>query len=219
MARSTLIRLFTTTAVALAAGVATAAPAAATPPAEVVQGDLDGDGVADRASLVPAPAGGWELRVELATGSVSATLADDDRIPEVGLRVTDVDADGTDEVLAPVSVGANTVAYQVFLYDRAVGLVPLSRPDGHPFALYEGGGVAAVNGYACPTDHDERVLGVVGATLKDGESPGGEPRYEGYRTIYAVADGFVTPVHHTPIVDAARTDPVLETDPATCAPA
>jgi hypothetical protein len=215
----TLIRLLTATAVALAAGVATAAPAIAQPAAGTVQGDFDDDGVADQASLVRSPAGGWELRVELATGRVSAALPADDRIPEEGLRVTDLDANAAAEVLAPVSVGANTTTYRVFAYEPDRGLVPLIHTDGDPFELYEGGGVSAVNGYACPLDHGEWVLAVVGATLKDGGSPGGEPRYEGYRSIYTVADGVVTQIDQTRISDASATDPVLATDPATCAPA
>jgi hypothetical protein len=214
----TLIRLLTATVVALATGVATAAPAAAQPPIGTVQGDFDDDGVIDQASLVRSPAGGWELLVELATGRMSAALPADDRIPEVGLRVTDLDANMAAEVLTPVSVGANTTTYQVFNYMPDRGLAPLTRPDGDPFELHEGGGVAAVSGYACPLDDGLWVLAVVGATMKDGGTPGGEPRYEGYRSIYAVADGVVTPIDETRISDASGTDPVLVTDPATCAP-
>lgn len=217
MTRATLIRILAATAAltALTAGVATADPA----PTDVVQGDVDGDGVLDRAAVVPDPAGGYVLRVDLATGSETAALPDDDRIPGVGLRVTDLDVDGVAEIVAPVSVGANTVAYQVFLLEPGTGLVALSRPDGHPFALYEGGGVSAVNGYGCYTEHDGRFLGVVGATLREGVPPGGELRYEGFRTTYAVADSFVTVVHTDRIEDAAATDPILQTDPQDCAPA
>jgi hypothetical protein len=93
--------------------------------------------------------------------------------------------------------------------------VPVSRRDGHPFFLYEGGAVAAVNGYECATDHDGRMLVVVGATLEEGDGS----RYEGHRSTYAVSGGIVTPVHHTPIQGVPASDPVLATDPHTCAPA
>ena len=195
-----------------------APPPADPAPVDVTLADLDDDGTDDRITVQADPGGGWQLRVDLAGGTVTAKLpTDEPAVLEADRRVSDVDGDRVPEVVVPVSIGANTVSSAVYLYDPRLGLVPVSGPDGGPFFLYEGGGVSAVNGYECADDHDGRSLGLVGVTLR--EPAGGEPRYSGSYNAYSVSDGIVTPVQSTPIDDAAAGDPVLQTDPTSCAPA
>jgi hypothetical protein len=202
-----------------AASEAAAADSPADPaPVDVTLADLDDDGTDDRITVQADPGGGWQLRVDLAGGTVTATLpSDEPAVLEADRRVSDMDGDRVPEVVVPVSIGANTVSSAVYLYDPQLGLVPVSGPDGSPFFLYEGGGVSAVNGYECADDHDGRSLGLVGVTLR--EPAGGEPRYSGSYNAYSVSDGIVTPVQSTPIDDVAAGDPVLQTDPTSCAPA
>ncbi|MHA6623218.1 hypothetical protein [Pseudonocardia sp. DLS-67] len=199
------------------------APVAGSPadpaPVDVTLADLDADGTDDRITVQADPGGGWQLRVDLAGRTVTAKLpTDEPAVLEADRRVSDMDGDRVPEVVVPVSIGANTVSSAVYLYDPQLGLVPVSGPDGHPFFLYEGGGVSAVNGYECADDHDGRSLGLVGVTLREDLPAGGEPRYSGSYNAYSVSDGIVTPVQSTPIEDVAAGDPVLQTDPMSCAP-
>lgn len=190
--------------------------AAATPPDPgVIYADVDGDRAIDRISLERAADGMWLARADLASGrTITAPLADDDRIELVGLRATDVNSDGAAEIIAPMSVGANTVQ-DAMLVHRPDGLGPVTQPDGTELRLAEGGGVAMVNGYGCDADHDGRSLQVVSAALQ----PDSRTLYDGARVTYLVSSGGVaTPTHVTHIVDAERDSPSLETDPASCAP-
>lgn len=197
------------------AGEAPADPA----PVDVTWADLDDDGTDDRITVQADPDGGWQLRADLAGRTVTAKLpTDEPAVLEAQRRVSDVDGNRVPEVVVPVSVGANTVAYAVYLHDPELGLVPVSGPDGSPFFLYEGGGASAVNGYECGDDHDGRTLALVGATLREDLPPGAEPRYSGDYSVYSVSDGILTPVHFTPIDSVAAGDPVLHTDPSSCAP-
>ena len=202
----------------------TEAPAADSPadpaPVDVTLADLDDDGTDDRIIVQADSGGGWQLRVDLAGGTVTAKLpTDEPAVLEAERRISDMDADRVPEVVVPVSVGDDTVSWAVYLYDPQLGLVPVSGPDGSPFFLYEGGGVSAVNGYECADDHDGRSLGLVGVTLRQDLPAGAEPRYSGSYSAYSVSDGIITPVQFFPIVDVAADDPVLQPDPASCAPA
>jgi hypothetical protein len=188
-------------------------------PVDVTWADLDDDGTDDRVTVQADPDGGWQLRVDLASGTVTAKLpTDEPAVPEAQRRVSDVDGNRVPEVVVPVSIGANTVASAVYLYDPRLGLVPVSGPDGSPFFLYEGGGATAVNGYECADDHDGRSVGLLGVTLREDLPAGAQPRFSGSYVAYSVSGGIVTPLHSTPVDDVGADDPVLKTDPASCGP-
>jgi len=211
-----------TAALEVASTASTAVPPGEAPadpaPVDVTWADLDDDGANDRITVQADPGGGWQLRADLASGTVTAMLpSDQPEVLEADRRVSDVDGNRVAEVVVPVSIGANAVASAIYLYDGEVGLVPVSGPDGHPFFVYEGGGATAVNGYECADDHDGRSLGLLGVTLREDLPPGAPPRYSGTYVAHAVVDGVVTPLESTAIDDVAADDPLLQTDPASCA--
>jgi len=209
---------------AAGAGVGTAAlltasmgTASATTPPEpaTVSADLDGIGVNDTVTLAVLPSGQFELSADLGTMTVRAPVGDGTPQPLVDPRPTDVNSDGTDEVLVPEFVGANTLTFHLWAYDPARGLYETTTPDGAPLAVYEGGGIATRNGYECPADHDGRALDLVSGSM---QGDPGNLRYDGERVTYLVQDGVATPVYTTPFTGVTVDDPVLATDPASCAP-
>ncbi|MGP4020681.1 hypothetical protein [Saccharopolyspora sp. 5N708] len=185
----------------------TAAASAAQP---ATTADVDGDGRPDPVELQQISADRMLLRVGLADEFVDAVVPGNAASqPPVAV---DVNGDGFDEVLVPESVGANTITYTVWAYSGEAGLFGVPLRDGAPWRIAEGGGATAVSTYGCGPGLPGRVLDSVNAYQDD---TGG---YQGSRITYQFAYGVANTVYTTPIRDAARDDPMLRADPATCAP-
>ena len=113
--------------------------------------DLDGDGRADRVSLVEVPDMGWSFDVRLADGrETSAPLPDDDVVREDVEVVgpVDLDRDGADEVLVRTlrAVGGQNAV--VFRLDGD-GVWLVRDLDGRPFELSTAGGMTGPRSYEC----------------------------------------------------------------------
>jgi hypothetical protein len=172
--------------------------------------DVDGDGRQDRVTLQQVSDDAMLLRVGLRDQFVDAEVPGNaGGQPPVPV---DVNGDGFDEVLVPEAVGANTITYVVWAYSAEAGLFGVPLLDGTPWRIAEGGGAAAVSTYGCGPGRPGRVLDSVNAYLADS---GG---YQGSRTTYQFAYGVANEVYRMPISGADRDDPVLQADPATCAP-
>lgn len=191
-----------------------AAPADAAEPDRpaYVEADLDGDGALDPVTLHQVTPESMLLRVGLAEEPEEVTVPGNAR--DLAPRVVDLDSDGRDELLVPESVGANTIIFTPWGYAPGAGLRPTVDESGAPWRVAEGGGVSAISGYGCVADHDGRQAVLVDARLDDDA----EDRYSGSRTVYTIEDGVATPTASTPVEAAPREDPLLQVDPATCAP-
>lgn len=191
--------------------------AVAAPPSDEArtEADLDGDGRADPVTLVQVTPESMLLRVGLADRFVDATVPGNAR--GLAPRAVDLDADGRAEVLVPGSVGANTVTSTLWGLGPGAGLRQTTDPGGAPWTVSEGGGASAISGHGCLADHDGRQVVLVDARLDDGSA---DPNtYSGTRTALTVANGTATPTSVVPVQRVPRTDPLLQVDPAGCAPA
>lgn len=220
---SSTIRVLAGAGIAAAAlGAASVGTATASPsmPGEAVTvyADLDGNAVVDPVTLATVEGGAFELTTTIDGTTYQAGVGDGTQQPLVDPRPVDVNSDGVDEVLVPEFVGANTLTFHVWAYDPTRGLYEITTPDGAPLAVYEGGGVAASSGYECPADHDGRTLDLVSGAVPGSPDPD-DLRYDGERVTYDVRGGVAGRVHVTPFTGVTRDDPVIATDPATCAPA
>jgi len=160
------------------------------------EGDFDGDGTADTASLyalVPGTVkcgGGvvelawrWELTVERASGVDTVQSFDDCLAISTGCHLQgapDFDADGTSELVVAVGTGGSVSYAQIYRVegDRviAIQLDPPGDPDGllTPGPILLGGSTDAVDqsGFYCPVRQDgSRAIIAWQATRDDGESP------------------------------------------------
>ncbi|RZS36558.1 hypothetical protein EV193_107239 [Herbihabitans rhizosphaerae] len=180
-----------------------------------VYADVDGDGKPNAVTVNEVSPNRQALIFAFAEDALDVSFEADTAPPLQPPRVVDVDADGRDEVVVAKVVGANTLTFTVWKFDQVRGIVPLTTNAGGPFDVFEGGGIAAVSGYTCATDHDGRQFVTVNAHLVG--PPSGNPRYDGERTSYKVTGNSVTVQSVTPIRQAGRDDPLLVADPATCA--
>ncbi|MBN6033623.1 VCBS repeat-containing protein [Amycolatopsis sp. 195334CR] len=209
--RSTAAALLALAAVPALAGTASAADSGVT-------ADFTGDGKADTAALAGT---GDPARQQLVFnvvdgGTSSIVLPADPVAGPQDLRVTDINGDGRAEVLVTFSRGANT-DFSTFVELGPDGPRTLTGPDGTRFDVTEGGGIAARLGYECASNAEGgRDLITLGATRID-TGNGGELVYEGQRTRYAVENGALTEVDTYNFAGAGQDDPVLKTDPASCA--
>ncbi|GAA2815874.1 hypothetical protein [Saccharopolyspora taberi] len=182
----------------------------ATANAEAAGADFDGDGRTDPVSLQQVSEDSMLLRVGLAEEFVDAEVPGNAQGQPV--LPTDVNGDGSDEVMVPEAVGANTITYTVWGYSAERGLHPVRTADGQPLRLFEGGGARAVSSYSCGPADATRALVSVNAYAADDEL------YRGERVTYTVRDGLATVVEQVAVEGAQRDDPRLQADPATCAP-
>ena len=216
-------RTLAAAAVAIAVAVPTSAAAGPSdrvvPQAVHVTADLDGDGVPEPVTLQQLSPGTQLLRVALPEQILDVIVGGDDAVPLplIAPRPSDLDGDGVAELVLTVAVGANTTTYEVWRYDDARGLHAVTDAGGAPWRLYEGGGIAAISGYACASGAPRRPY-AVGARW-DESRPEEEPiRYDGEVVTYDLTDGVARPVATEPVRGATREDPRVLADPATCAP-
>ncbi|WP_249124331.1 hypothetical protein [Saccharopolyspora erythraea] len=202
-------RKLVTGVAAASMAVLSQAPAHAQEPG--VKADIDGDGRADPVSLRQVSDDQMLLRAGLSEEFTDAVVQGNAR--GLPLIPVDVDGDGTDEVMVPESVGANTVIYTTWRYTPEAGLHPVRTADGKPLGLAEGGGARALSTYGCTPAPDARLLVAVNAFATPDDSA-----FEGERVTYSVRDGIATLVTSAPVQGAGRDDPQLQADPATCAP-
>ncbi|GAA1242401.1 hypothetical protein GCM10009676_29740 [Prauserella halophila] len=184
------------------------------PDSASVQADIDGDG-------------GPELITVRDRGDdrvVSARFADHSYVEsafpadvpgrlQLDPRVADLGRDGADDVVVTIATGANTRTLAAFTYLPEQGLVRVTGTDGVPFAFHDGGGATSAASYTC----HEPVTG--GATFTTVRAERTETGLDGVRTRYAVRRDTVLLHGRTEFHGAAENAPVVQADPAGCAPA
>lgn len=198
----------------VAPGVSAAGRGSEAPDSTSVQADINGDG-------------GPELITVRERGDdrvLSARFADhsyvESTFPAEGAgrihtdpRVADLGRDGTEELVVTTAAGANTVTLAAFSYVPGEGLVRVAGADGEPFTFYDGGGATSLTSYACHEPADD------GATFTTVRAERTEAGLDGVRTRYAVERGEVVARGQTEFHGAAEDAPVVQADPASCAPA
>ncbi|GAB3287413.1 FG-GAP repeat domain-containing protein [Parasphingorhabdus pacifica] len=201
-------------AAALAMLLSCATPAwsqPAPPSEEKITADLDGDGRENPIVLRQTSPGEMLLRAGLPGEFVDATISGESRgQPPVPI---DVNGDGSDEIMVPESVGANTIISSVWRYSAEAGLHAVRTADGEQWRLAEGGSATTVSTYGCAPAATGRNLVSVNAYESAPDFS-----YRGNRVTYSVRDGVAHVVEEITIEDAGRDDPRLRGDPATCAP-
>ncbi|OZM70159.1 hypothetical protein CFN78_26680 [Amycolatopsis antarctica] len=185
------------------------------PQVQQAAADLDGDGTADLVTLTPLGDGSVQsLRFTVNGVENSVEMPADAYRGVLPLRVTDINGDGSQEVVVTESMGANTATFSV--WDRAADGAPrgLTTEDGQPLKLNEGGGAASRVGYECAASATGRDLITLAAS---NVGTGTDLVYDGSRVRYQVQDGVATPVDDYTITGALAGDPVLDVDTAACA--
>ncbi|MBB3663141.1 hypothetical protein FB384_002045 [Prauserella sediminis] len=128
-------------------------------------------------------------------------------------RVADLGRDGTADLLVTTATGANTLTFAAFTYIPEQGLVRVTGTDGAPLTFHDGGGATSLASYACHEPDDD---GATFTTVRAERTDGG---LDGVRTSYEVTRDTVVPRGQTEFHGAAEDAPVVQADPASCAPA
>ncbi|QWF81179.1 VCBS repeat-containing protein [Amycolatopsis sp. CA-230715] len=213
MNRKGIVRTATLAGVAAAIGLTATLTATAAPRPVTATADLDGNGEIE---TVTATMAGDHEQVISATVNGVATSIRVQADSQFGLqapRVADLNGDGSQELIVPTSVGANTTQFTALHYHD--GLQQVVGADGKPLELAEGGGVAAKLGYNCSdTEGGGRVFGTVAAEADDLNAP--NLTYSGTRTVYTMRDGALTVQETVPFSHRPDTNPLVVADPATC---
>jgi hypothetical protein len=191
------------------AGVASAAPRTV-----AAQADLDGNGTLDHVSLSQVSPALYLLEANIGGQVFQANLALDEYTGVQPLRVTDVNADGKDEIALTEVLGANTTTLSLFDFDGQ-NLRVVSTPDHRGLSLYEGGGISTRNGYTCEPSRLGKVLVSFTALLDD--NWGDPATYSGTRTSYLVRDGVATQSARFSFTGVGADSVWLKGDPAACA--
>lgn len=177
--------------------------------------DVDGDGAPNAVTVREVADDVQTLTFAFAGGQIDTTFPADARPPLQQPRPVDIDGDGLDEVIVAHSVGANTLTFNIWKFEPGEGIVRLRTSAGAPFEVYEGGGVSATSGYGCTPTPDGREFVTVQAAQAGDPA---EQRFDGDRTSYRVHGDAVSVESRTPIEQAPADHPLLDIDPATCAP-
>lgn len=176
--------------------------------------DLNGDGVLDQVAVRTLPNDPNRQAVVATIGRVSYLAYTTMNNYPSGIqppRVTDVNADGRDEVVVTESVGANTYGFSMWVFDH--GFHKVTRVSGDPLQLWEGGGYSAILGYGCEFTGGQNQLFTVRAQLVD-EASG---RFEGERATFELLDGGVARMTTNSAISGTRAAPVFRIDPRSCA--
>ncbi|MCP2166845.1 hypothetical protein [Goodfellowiella coeruleoviolacea] len=209
-----LLRAVTATAVAATALVLLPLGSASADPVRTAAADLDGDGRADRVTLSQVDDQTQSLTVVVGDRTATATMQW--WAPATGVqpvRVTDLDRNGRQELIVLETVGANTDTFSIWEYTTSGSLRRVTRLNGEPVQLYEGGGVAAHSGYECDDNLAQQRVLVKLDTLRDDNGV----TYSGTRTGYRITGGLARVLWTVPISHVSSDDPVTATDPGTCA--
>jgi hypothetical protein len=163
-------------------------PAAAATTEYAVRADLNGDGTLDRVVVRPTTDNPEQQFLVATVGRTNfvARVPMDVPFGVQPLRVSDIDADGRDEITVTETVGANTLWFSVWVLDR--GLQQVRLADGTPLRLYEGGGRSSIVGYGCEFVDGRQELFTVRAELVDEEIG----LYAGERVNHTVVHGVAT---------------------------
>ncbi|QGK71453.1 hypothetical protein GIY23_19785 [Allosaccharopolyspora coralli] len=180
-----------------------------------VKADVDGDGRADGVTLREVSEDTHALIFGLAGEQIDTTYPGNASFPLQKPRPTDVNLDGSHEVIVTEYVGANTLTFNVRDYDPASGIRSVSTEDGAPLKLFEGGGVSGNSGYSCLDDHTG-TRELVSVTAHVTSTPDDTPLFSGERVSYLVDNGVATETHRAEFNDVPREDPVMETNPESC---
>lgn len=178
----------------------------------IPKADVDGDGRSDPVQLKPVSDKSMLLRVGLADQSVDIKVEGNANGQSV--RPVDVNGDEQDEVMVPVSVGANTVTYTVWGFGDD-GLYQINTEEGKPWEIAEGGGATAVNSFGCDPANSQRELITVNAVEK---TKGTELVYEGERMRFKVTDGTARVLKNEQVQAKENDDPKLKVDKSSCDP-
>ncbi|WP_344432418.1 VCBS repeat-containing protein, partial [Amycolatopsis minnesotensis] len=177
--------------------------------------DLDGNGEIETVTTTMAGDNDQVISATVNGVPTSIHLPADTQAGLQAPRAADLNGDGSQELLVPTSVGANTTQFAALHYHD--GLHQIAGPDDKPLTLAEGGGVATKLGYNCSdTEGGGRAFGTVTAEADDLNAPSGQVTYTGTRTVYTLRDGALTVQDTTPFTHRADTDPLVIADPATC---
>lgn len=216
MSRIGIVRTTTIAGFAAALGLAAAVPALAAPAPVTTVADLNGDGeletvtaqlTGDNDQLISATVNGTYTSIHLPADGQAGVEAP---------RVADLNGDGRAELIVTQSVGANTTFFSALHFDGR-NLSPVVGPDGRPFSVAEGGGVAAHLGYRCAPFEGGRAFVTVASENDDVSRPTDRFTYSGTRTVYTLRDGALSVVESTPLNAVPAGDPQLTVDPAGCA--
>lgn len=168
-----------------------------------VDADLDGNGASDRLVLWRPPFTGRSSETAdigavayLDDGTVSRLVDPPAGWPPEERSATDIfdatqvvrlGADGREQVVVALRLGANTVTHLVLAVGADRALHVLGGPGTDRFTIYDGGGAGYSSTYGCVVTAGEPLLATVGSLTHD-DAVGSGPKYGWSRDFYRLDD-------------------------------